>query len=442
MWMTIVVFALPLVLALLLSWHPALGAFRHSALNPLLIFTAYVVLVAGDYMSITLNGHGELAQSSIVASRSLLMALQFKQATMMLVILLAFALAFSVLLKSPRHIRKPTKSNTGKVAVIIYLAILFSWFAALLGLGVKVDSLADTIAVKNASTWAAPLFILSMLLVPALTYALVRKPLRVAVPLVILSIAIVLLSGSRTRVLFVLIPFAFYLVRVRGIPMPRFYFFVGILAIGFLAIAALNVRLLASERKTIAFENTLTIPNIFELNDVSFAETSIGLARIGPKRTESYVGEDLVGFVLAPIPRSIIPLKPEPGSRQFTQIYDPYNYYRYQRGLTIGGINEITYDYAFPLAVLVVFGIAFSFAFLFVRASQSKSVHGFAWTVGLYISFYIFLKQDLQSSGQVGTIFAVYYFFMRFLEMMASRLGQPVPRAGLGRPERAGGHPQ
>ena len=54
-------FGLPFAMALTLSWHPALGRYRTSALNPLLLIAAYIVLIAGDFASIAWTGSGLLA---------------------------------------------------------------------------------------------------------------------------------------------------------------------------------------------------------------------------------------------------------------------------------------------------------------------------------------------------------------------------------------------
>lgn len=418
---SIIIFALPFALAMLLSHHRALGDYRDSALNPMLLVAAYIALVAGDYASISTTGRGMIAQSSITASSDLLFSLQLKHSAMVLAVLAGMALAFTAIKRSSAPTRKYPQGNIRLLSTMLYIAILFGWYISIRSLGVDIESLSDSNAVKSAAIGATSLFIFSMLLLPGLIYALMKQRIGVAIPLVIFSISVLLIGGSRTRILFVLIPFAFYLFRVQSVRMPRSYFLIGIVLIGFSSILALNFRLVVAKNQVPSFSQIAEVSNLFDLNDVVFAETSIGLARIGGMKTEQFPFQDMVGFALAAVPRSLAPIKPISGSSQFTAKYDPFNYAKYGRELTIGAINEITYDYPFAIALIVVFLFGVAFAAAFGWGASSHSIHGLAWTIGLYVMLYTFLKQDLAATGQIVSIFLFYTTVMRIVQKWFGR---------------------
>jgi hypothetical protein len=235
-----------------------------------------------------------------------------------------------------------------------------------------------------------------------------RQSFKVVLPVAAISISLLLYSGSRTRILFVLIPVVFYLVAVRRWRIPRSTFVLGVLILGFLALVALNLRVASSQRQSVTLSELASTSNVFNLNDIAFAETDLALSRLPSRAVEQYLGQSLVGFVLADIPRSTVSTKPFKGSDQFTQAYDVTNWRLYKRGLTIGGINELQYDYPFPLALLLVFSFAALWIWGFASAAASRTIHGFVWSIGFYVMLYAFLKSDLQSAGQILWAFVGY----------------------------------
>jgi hypothetical protein len=409
MFLTVTLFAIPFVIALLLSWHRALGGFRTSALNPLLLLATVVLLTGADFAHLIVTGRGQLAQNWVSASPATLVTLQLKYVCMLVAALGGIATAFQLTSAVKRAEKPLVRADIRFVAMAIYLIILAGWTLALLSLGVDVRSLADTVTIKAESTGVGPLFIFSILLLPALTYALARQPLRLVVPVVAVSILVLLASGSRTRIVYVLVPFVFYLVRVRGIRIPRHYFAIGLAVVGLLSIVAVNYRIAVSYNQQISLESLVSSGNVLNSNDVAFAETNLALSNMKRRQVEGFLGEDILGFFLAPIPRSVMPIKPFTGSIQFTKVYDEYHYTRFHRGLTIGAFNEIEYDYPFPLALVVIYLIGAVWGWAFARAAAARSIHGFAMTVALYAMLYVFCRSDLESIGQIAWAFAIYW---------------------------------
>ena len=418
-------FAIPLAMALALSWHPSLGVFRKSALNPMLLFAVYIVLVAGDYASMNINGSGVLAQHRVSAAPGTLFVLELKYVCMLIAALAGIATMFQMTPASIPSNRPVRRMDLRLVWSLSYLFVLVGWYVAVMSLGVDISSLSDTIEVKSQTSKSISLFVLSMMLLPAFTYMLPRQSYKVVIPLVLFSIGMLLLSGSRTRILYILVPFAFYLFRVRSVPIPRFAFLILAFIVGLLALAALNFRTTEAYKSEVTLSNLTNASNLFEINDLAFAETNLALSGLNRNRLEEYPGQSLVGFVFAVVPRSIVPFKPPVGSRQFTAAYDPFKYAKYNRGLTIGGVSEIEFDYPFPVALVIVYLFAAGWARALIRAIGSRSTNGFGWTVGLYVTLYVFLKADLQAAGQILFIF-VFYSLIVFGVEQATRI--PVER--------------
>jgi hypothetical protein len=404
-------FGLPFAMALTLSWHPTLGRFRTSALNPLLLFAAYIVLVAGDFASMNLTGSGQLANHQLSTTSGVMTFLELKYIAMLIAAL--SGMTFSLFVRGRIRIRNErpapgSRANVQAFATVLYLAILGSWLFFLLQYTTNGLSLADAAELRNASSWDSSLFLVTLLLVPSLSYMLPRQSFKVVLPVAAISISLLLYSGSRTRILFVLIPVVFYLVAVRRWRIPRSTFVLGVLILGFLALVALNLRVASSQRQSVTLSELASTSNVFNLNDIAFAETDLALSRLPSRAVEQYLGQSLVGFVLADIPRSTVSTKPFKGSDQFTQAYDVTNWRLYKRGLTIGGINELQYDYPFPLALLLVFSFAALWIWGFASAAASRTIHGFVWSIGFYVMLYAFLKSDLQSAGQILWAFVGY----------------------------------
>jgi hypothetical protein len=412
MLLTIFLFAIPFTITVLLSWHRALGEFRKSALNPLLLVALIVFLAGADFASMAATGHGELAKFSLSTTNSNLLVHEVKYVILLLTTLSGVATAFYVAASVKRVDKPVARADTRVFATLLYLFALSGWIWSLLDLGVNFGSISDSVAVKLASTQALSLFVFSILLLPGLTYALPRQPLRVAVPLVLFSILVLLASGSRTRIVYVLVPFAFYLDRVRSLRLKRHQFVWGVAVVVFLSIVAVNYRAAIAYHRDISFNRLISTSEVLNSNDIAFAESNIALSHIRHSRLEGFFGEDFLGFALAPIPRSVVPIKPYSGSIQFTQSFDPFKYGQSGRGLVIGGINEIEYDYPYPIALLVMFLLGAAWAWGFVRAAASRSISGFVWSVGLYVMLYCFLKIDLQASGQIAWAFSLYWLIV------------------------------
>jgi hypothetical protein len=412
---TLLIFLVAFAAAMFLSWDPRLGSLRDTAANPMLLLAAYIFLVGGDYLSMVIMHGGQLAQRDVIAANSTLTWLAFQHALTFCTLCggIFTGLAGAELREGPTmrplQQRPPrTSRRRDRAAIWAFLILLFIWAVLLRQSGSEDSSFTESIATNNNLIGNATLFTTSLLLLPAFTYALTNATWRTALILTGVAAAVVFLSGSRTRLLYVAIPLLLAMVKLYRIRLPRYFFLAGLVVAGVLSVLVLNLRLASAFGDDADF-TSVSGANIFDLNDISFAETSVALNNISASRIEGYVGEDLVGALLAGVPRSVAPIKPLSGSNQFTSVYDPIGWKAYGRGLTIGGINELDFDYGYPAALIVVSLMGVLLGYLLGRVAKATTVHGFAGLVAIYAMLYQFLKADMQSAGQVAFSFLVYY---------------------------------
>lgn len=427
--------------AMFLSWSPYLGNLRNTAANPVLLLAAYAFLVGGDYLSMAVMGGGQLAQHDVIARKALLTWLAFQHAIgfgmLCLGLYIGMVVANRRLLNrsgtTARTQAPQVRQSRQPLAVAVFLGLLLLWFVLLRANGGEDISLADVARTKRNTIGDAALFVTSLLLLPAFTYALPNIRWRTAIVVAVIASSILLYSGSRTRLLYVAVPLFLALAQVYRFRMPRYFFVVALVAAGLMAVIVLNLRL-ASAFGVGADITSATGGNIFDLNDIPFAESSVALTNLSSSSIESYIGEDFVGAIFAGVPRSIVPFKPLGGSNQFTAIYDPIGWTLYGRGLTIGGINEINFDYPFPLSLVVILLVGGIVGLALANVARSGSKQAFAGSVAIYIVLYQFLKADLQSVGQVVTSFVIYNLVMFALRPL--RLGFTDEAPGSGRKSR------
>jgi hypothetical protein len=110
----------------------------------------------------------------------------------------------------------------------------------------------------------------------------------------------------------------------------------------------------------------------------------------------------------APIPRAIVPFKPQAGSVQFTASYDPERWRSTGSGLVIGAINEIQHDYPYPISLIFASLFGAGWALALRKALRGGSVHSFVWIVVLYLSVYNFFRNDLFLVGGPLWVTAAY----------------------------------
>jgi len=426
-----------IALTWMLSRHRALGILRSSALNPMLVVLLLAVLAAADFTSMAALGHGELGRHIVSARPETIASLALAYSGMWVAFLLGIAAVFY----SPRIWSAPPPSSArvdmSGFLLALYVGCLILWLSLISAYSANFFTLQGSVEAKIGSSGDPILYSISLLLLPALSYALCRQRLRVAIPLVVLTIAVVFFSGSRTRVLYAIVPFFFFLVMVRGFRLPRSYFIVGVVVLGFLSTAALNLRGLISYSRAVSAESTFALTNPLNTPDIALAEASIALSRLDGSRITPFPGEGLVGFVTAPFPRAVVPFKPRPGSVQFTVAYDPERWRTTGSGLIIGAVNEIEYDYPYPIALIVIGLFGAGWALAVARAVRSSSIHGFPAVVTLYVFVINFFRGDLYIAGGVLFVFVLYAMivsgYRRFqLVTGAGERRRPAHRAHLG----------
>jgi hypothetical protein len=427
----IVVFLPAFSLAMHLSRHRALGQLRGSALNPLLLVAMFVVLAAGDFANVAAFGYGELGGHLVRPVG--LTSLTAKFAVLLTAFVGGIALVFYLpSLWAARPVRPTRPRDLRFLLLVVYIVLLTAWLYTVVAYSPQFFSLEGSVETKRATRGDTVVYLTSLLLLPALCYGLARQPIRIALPLVAVTVAILFFSGSRTRLLYALVPFLFYLVMVRGIRLPRSWFLIGVVVLGFLSIAALNVRLLISYGEAASAERVFAITNPFNLNDLSTAEANIALSNMGRSRVNNYPGENMISFFAAPLPRSVAPFKPLSGSVQFTQAFDPERWRISGSGLVIGAPNEISGDYPYPVALIVVWLFGMVWALALLRALRSPSIHGFAWTIALYLFIYNFFRNDLFIAGGALWVFVFYW-----LAVEVGSRWLPTARAGFHRQGRS-----
>ena len=345
---------------------------------------------------------------------------------MILALLLGVATVFyGPPITAPPPLRRTV--NMRHVLAGAYLALLAIWYAMVSAYTGNFFSLEGSVEVKLGASGDPVIYVVSLMLVPGLCYALARQPFRVAIALVLLTVFIVFFSGSRSRILYALVPFAFYLVMARQLRLRRSLFVIGVLAFGFVSIAVLNLRTLVSYNRTVSAEQTFAVSNPLNLPDIAAAEANIEMSRMNRHQLAPYTGDSLVSFVTAPIPRSVLPFKPPSGSVQFTMAYDPARWRTTSSGLVIGALNEIEYDYPYPIALVITWLFGAGWAFAMLRAIRSPSIHAFSWTVALYIFILNFFRGDLFLAG--GMLFVAAFYWAVVSAYRRIRLSDPSRQA-------------
>lgn len=395
------------LLALHLSNHPRLGALRRTALNPLLLVALFVALAAADFASIAATGYGKLGRHVVRTAPDALGILAAEHAGLILAVLLGVTFILHRPVKATRTINV-LSADLRLVTTGLFLLCLLVWFTWITTYSGDYFSFEGGVQIKFDSAGDPVSYTTSLLLLPALCYALCRQPFRVAVPLLLITLVLVLFSGSRTRIIYALVPFFFYLVIVRRINIPRHWFLTGLLVLGALSVVALNLRFLVSFNREVSTEQVLSFTNPLNTPDVAVAETSIIMPRLEKNRITPYPGENLVGMLTAPLPRSVVPFKPLAGSVQFTATYDPERWRSSNSGLVIGVINELRYDYPYPIALVIAFFFGAGWTAALLASLRSRTIHGFVWIVLLYLSVYNFFRNDLLLVGGPLWVTAAY----------------------------------
>lgn len=424
--------------ALLLTWlltfiSPEAKTTR-SGLSPYLFLFIYTFSAQLDYISFQQNGFGVLAQRMIRASdQDLGIALVHHNAILLAAI---FGIFFGQALGRPlspvkREIRRgPTAVFLGFVCALYLLPIV----TAVAG-GVSIFELGvDAHRVENRD----PVSFLYAILMPPLLAGWLTTVKPKAATLACIVLAVLLLgTGSRSRVLYVVLCYAFYLAWYADVSIRRHLVLIGTMAAIIVATGALNYR--QAIKHGWGIESTIQLfdpSSIFETPDFPMAEAGVLVVQ-QPVKLQPFPLEEFVGAALSPIPRALVPFKPEDGSAQFTRTYDSDNFYRYGRGLTVGSIIELKTGYGFFGAMLFSALLAAVWAFFIRRSSGRGDAVGFLLHICSYLVIYNFLRNDLQNAGQILAVFAfTIVMFTRPVRQASPRNSSPAARQRSNPPHR------
>ncbi len=392
----------------LLSRSNRAGILSKTALNPYLFLILYTVLVQADFLNLYSTGFGVLAQWRIAPRDEVVAEALVKHNAVLLT--LALGCVLGGMLGEKAKLPAPRSTN-GWINSIFLVAVAGFLLIPVAGQIIEGRSALMIGAESHSGADNPVMFLFSMLLLPALIYFLVQRNLIAATAVCFLLAFLLVGTGSRTRILYVLLPYLFYLAYYQRIRFPKHWFGVMAGVAILLSVAAVNYRILIKREgiQNVGWSEVLGISEIANSNDLPFAEAGILLlsrdADLSP-----FPFEGFVGAVLAPIPRVMVPFKPETGSVQFTIAYDASNYYRRERGLVIGSITELISDYFVILAAAFSFIIGTSWSYLVMKFGRSRDSDAFAVSVVLYIAMYAFLRNDIQGVGQIVATF----LFVRF----------------------------
>lgn len=408
---------LAIALFFALSKTQAAGQLSQSGLNPYLILVFYFVLVQLDFLTFYIDGFGVIARSVITAPTQTLAEVLISHNIIGLLLGLGCLIGAKLSRNAPS---KPVAAISPNASALLLAAITLPYLLPVISQFLRGESLLLLGAENHTGEQGAVTFFFSMAILPAWTFFLLGRRL-VPATVVFLFLAVLLIgTGSRTRVLYLIIPFVFFLHFHGLFFFRRVYFAIG-LAVGLLmATAAVNYRIAVTQfnQSQVDVAALFSTENFMRQNDVAFAEVGVMMAD-GQKELAGYPGENFVGAALSPIPRSIIPFKPNTGSVQFTQAYDDRHYYRHGRALTIGGIMEIFGDYPLLPGALIAFLLGAGWSYFLALTTRKISTIRIADIAILYILIFAFLRIDLQAASQVMWA----YLAIRTLLVGLSKLG-------------------
>lgn len=384
-------FALPFIFALIISWHRGWGALRRSALNPMLLIAFFVLFAGADFFLLGLTGTANLGgHLRHVDGLDLAMT-----AAQYVGLLMAFLGGIWLVYQSPAPPVAPRRGprvEMRKALLAGHLVVLALWVWAILPYSPDFFSVEGSVITKYNAGNDPTVYTLSLLLIPTTAYALRKQPFAIALGVTLLTAFLVFFSGARTKVLVALIPILFYLV-LRRWPMPRVYFpiLIGIAIV--LSLLAVNVRQVVTGQRS--GDIGVELVGAFETDDFAVADIAVLQEGIPQKRLSDYPGENVVSALTAPFPRELVPFKPLSGTVQFTRAFDPQRWRLHRSGLVPGFINEFSGDYPYPIAAILLGLLGAGWAWAFRRATQSTSIHAFAWTVSLYVALFNLFRNDL-----------------------------------------------
>jgi hypothetical protein len=387
-----------IALFLSLSFSRRVGSWGTTALNPYYVATFYTVLVQIDFIWFEIQGFGVVASTVINAPR-----FAAAEALMLHNLIL---LGFAVGCFAGTRLVGPKSAVQGKSISrwpgILLLALVIPFLIPVIESIIEGRSLFLVGAENHTGEQQLISFFFSMAITPVLIFYFLRQRSNFKILVLVAILVLLFATGSRTRLLYAIIPFMFAMHYFRYINLKRRYFVIALVA-GLLASTILvNFRISAirDAETNISIAELADVDGLLHSNDVAFAEIAT-IVITGRKSLSEYPMEGFVGAALAPVPRAIVPFKPMTGSVQYTMTYDSRSYYRFGRSLAIGGITEIMGDYPLLLGVLIAGLLGGAWAALATKAIALGGTLGTADQTMLYVALFAFLRIDIQATGQL-----------------------------------------
>ena len=250
-----------------------------------------------------------------------------------------------------------------------------------------------------------------------------RSGLRAAAFCLIPLLPFLALVGGRSKLLYPLIAFAYWIcLRVRW---SALLIYIGapilLLALSLFTFVSLQGGDLLSFPKFLQESGGLT-GSLFDEASISMAEViSINVARPIVHRQP---WESLVGGVMLPIPRSAVPFKPEGASTQFTEMADPERWEAVKSEWTVTGFINLLFDFRTPGALGMCAVLGALWAWMLQLAFRSRVGTRLVGPICCLVA-YQFIRGDLYIVAQflwpVLVVLVVYWVLALVLRPVFGR---------------------
>jgi len=391
-----------------LSYARSLRPIGSTILNPVLFIILIHIITVLDYAFLYSGTQSQLASHLLDFDQDDIEYAFFEYNILFLLLSIGIGMGLSIkpvklsgsIYLGNYNINKPVVSF--KVAAFIVLAAILLSAQAVYQSFISSGGRIVLHAVHSESIGDTGKFVSHVLLITAvcIVFWYLRSKKLVLLFLSTILLVVFLVSGSRTRIIAILIPIASVL-DLGGLKIKRSYYLVIALIFAIFAVwyVLLRIEEVGNHNDIIISGNVLK--DIFMLNDLSFAEVGTILHNDGESYwSDRFTGSSFVGGFMAPIPRSILAFKPVTGSLFFTQQFDPYGLDMFHRGLVIGAINEVKVEFGLVLGSIILLAIGFLWSRAIIYSLRDNGVFCFSLFVNLYYWAFLFFRNDIMTVGQ------------------------------------------
>ena len=343
---------------------------------------------------------------------------------------------------TPREVRlSEVRASRICMALCILVTMLGAWNLILVSL--QHGSFTYIAGVRQRFFAANPLLLIVVsTIAPAYILFGSRNTLRSAFLAMIPLIPFLMLVGGRSKLLYPLIALAYWVCQRIRIPAIVIYIGAPVLLASltlFTFISRENGSV-AEFPKYLEQSGGITGP-LFDGASISMAEIiSINIARPVLDRQP---WESILGGIMLPIPRSIVPMKPLGASTEFSMTIDLDRWELVKSEWTITGFINLFYDYGYIGALIACFVIAVIWTLALKQAFQSRLGTTLVGPICCLVA-YQFIRGDLYIVSQflwpLLFVLLIYWTVLAAVKLIPPpRRRQVRPRAGIAGDAVAGG---